>query len=371
MTSRERLLTVLDGGVPDRVPISTYELVGYNSRAFENNDPSYRRLMDAIRERTDCVCMWNPQGNGTFLDSAAPVELRVEEERAGNTVTIHKRLQTPKGELTDTAKRMDNLHTVWHVERWCKSPADVDKALSISYTPISYDFSDLGRIKAEVGNHGIIMSSLADPLCVAAELMEFGQYTVWAFTETEHFLRTLDALHERIMANLERMLDHAVVDLYRICGPEYATPPYLPPPLFERFVVPYVSEMAAFIQSKGGKARFHCHGQIGQVTRYIEATGADAIDPCEPPPDGDIELSEVKRRLGGTMCIFGNLELKLLEWGSTEEVEQTIKNCMDAAKRGGGYVIMPTAGPINSPLAEKTESNYLTFIEAANRWGVY
>ena len=70
MNSRQRLLAALDCQAPDRVPISTYELVGYNSQAFENNDPSYASLMQAIREKTDCLAMWNPASNERFLGSA-------------------------------------------------------------------------------------------------------------------------------------------------------------------------------------------------------------------------------------------------------------------------------------------------------------
>jgi len=49
MNSRERLLNVLEGNPTDRVPISTYELCGFNSNSFENNESSYRNLMEYIR----------------------------------------------------------------------------------------------------------------------------------------------------------------------------------------------------------------------------------------------------------------------------------------------------------------------------------
>jgi hypothetical protein len=390
MNSRERLLTVLaQGGVPDRVPISTYELVGYNSQAWENNDPAYATLMDTIREKTDCICMWDPTPKATlerpssralslalssrapFLESAYPVDMDVEEWRDGRASVTRKMVHTPKGELTQTTKVLDGVHTTWQVEHWCKSLGDVEKALSIPYEPLEYDASDYPRLKAEVGEHGIIMTSLADPLWLAADLMEFGEYTIWAMTETEHFAETVTILHERAMENLRRMLDICVVDLYRICGPEYATPPFLPPRLFKRFVVPYVSEMVDLTHSKGAKVRFHCHGNIDQVLEMILETGADGIDPCEAPPDGDVTLTEVKRRVGQQMCIFGNIQLKVLENGTLAEVEETVKACMSAAKEGGGYVIMPTSAPINSPLAKNTEENYLRFIEAALEYGKY
>ena len=41
------------------------------------------------------------------------------------------------------------------------------------------------------------------------------------------------------------------------------------------------------------------------------------------------------------------------------------------AKAGGGSVLMPTAGPINVPLAPKTEANYNAFIEAGLEFGRY
>lgn len=371
MNSRERILTALEGRQADRVPISTYELVGYNSRAFENQDSSYTRLMDSIRQYTDCICMWEPASNATFLQSAHPVEIEEKVTREGNGAVSRKTLRTARGSLTRTTRTTDNIQTVWQVEHWCKTLNDVDAALSIPFEPVQYDFSDLERIHEELGDHGIVMSSIADPLWLAADLMEFGAYTVWAKTEAEHFARTVDALHERAMHNLKRMLDSGVVDLYRICGPEYATPPYLPPALFQRYVVPYVSEMVELIHSRGAKARLHCHGKTGQVLEMIQATGADAVDPCEAPPDGDVSLDEVKRRIGDQMCIFGNIQIKLLEHGATDDVKRAVIECMNSAKDGGGYVIMPTAAPISTPLAQKTEENYMCYIETALEYGSY
>jgi uroporphyrinogen-III decarboxylase len=201
--------------------------------------------------------------------------------------------------------------------------------------------------------------------------MSFGDFTVWAMTETEHFARTVAILGERVLDNLRRMLDARVVDVYRICGPEYATPPFLPPVFFERFVVPYVSEMVRLIHERGSMARLHCHGKIGRVLDLILATGADGLDPCEPPPDGDIPLAATKARVAGRMCVLGNLELKLLEHGAGAEVERTVRTCMQSAKEGGGYVIMPTAAPINVPLSPRTAANYRRFIDVALALGEY
>lgn len=371
MTSKERLTAVLSGKLPDRVPISTYELCGYNSASFENREESYRRLMDFIRANTDSLTMWNPPGTERQVKSAFAAQMDEECWDEEEYHVIRTVLHTPSRDLTAVSKFCDNVKTVWNVERFCKDTADVDALMALPYEPVTYTRGDYDRILAELGDHGIVMASLADPVCTAMEIMEFGEATVWALTEPEHFKATLDELQRRNMQNLRNMLDVCPVDLYRICGPEYVTPPYLPPACFEEYVYPYLCEMVDLIHSYGKKVRIHSHGRIGRVLDMILDTGTDAIDPCEAPPDGDILLSEVKKKAAGRAAVFGNLQLKLLENAQEAEVREEVRRCMEAAKEGGGYVIMPTASPINLPLSPKTERNYFAFIDEALRLGQY
>jgi len=207
-------------------------------------------------------------------------------------------------------------------------------------------------------------------------IMEFGEATVWALTEKDHFAAVLGELHRRNMINIKNLLELQKtkshnVELLRIVGPEYLTPPYLPPAYFREFVYPYVCEIVELIHSYGAYTRIHCHGKIGKVLDMMIDTGADGLDPCEAPPDGDIELADLKKKCAEKMTIFGNLELKLLERGTPADVRREVRKCMEAAKHGGGYVILPTAAPINIPLAPATAENYKTFIRTAIEEGVY
>lgn len=361
----------MEGGAPDRVPVSTYELVGFNSHSWENQEPSYAKLMDAIRQLSDCVAMWNPGSNERFLASSHHVESVTQSWREGDFDVTRRTIQTRRGPLTQLNKAKDDVKTSWCVEHLCKTPDDVWKALSVPYEPVSHTDHDLARIQAEVGDDGIVMSSIADPLLLICELMEFGEFTVWAMTEPDEVERAIAIVHERCMQCVEDMLRTAPADLYRICGPEYATPPYLPPELFRRFVVPFDRQLVELIHRHGRKARLHCHGRIGRVLESIAEIEPDALDPIEGPPDGDIELSEVKRRVGSRMCLFGNVQLRALESWPEQQVRHEVRRCMDAAKAGGGYVLMPTAAPINVPLAPQTEANYLAYLEEARRTGSY
>ena len=378
-TSRRRLLTTLAGGTPDRVPINTYELAGRNSVDWYNQQPSYRGLMDYVRAHTDCVTNWNPRPvtdrytcQERFLCSDYPVAMESRTESAGQFERTTRICHTPQGDLSSVTQAAADVYTTWQVEHWCKSTADVDKALSVPYEPARYDASDLVRVHAELGEGGLVMASVGDPAYLAADLMSFQDYLMWAFEETDHFARTVAAIAERVMENLRRQLDCCVLDLYRIVGPEYFTPPYLSPAVFRRFILPHVTEMTRMIHSRGGKVRLHCHGKMGRVLDMILETGCDGIDPCEPPPDGDIELDELKRRCQARgVSVWGNIELKLLEQATPAQVRAEVRKIMDQAKAGGGFVLMPTAAPINLPISEKTEANYKAFIDAGIEFGGY
>jgi uroporphyrinogen-III decarboxylase len=378
-TSRRRLLTALAGGVPDRVPINTYELAGRNSLDWYNQQPSYRGLMDFVRTHTDCITNWNPRPatdrytcEERFLCSDFPVEIETRTEAAGQFQRTTRVCRTPQGDLRSVTQTAPDVYTTWQVEHWCKSMADVDKALSVPYEPARYDASDLARVRAELGEHGLVMASIGDPAYLAADLMSFQDSLMWAFEYTDHFARTVAILAERVLENLRRQLDCCVLDCYRIVGPEYFTPPYLPPAMFQRFVVPHVTEMTRLIHSRGAKVRLHCHGKIGRVLDLILETGCDGLDPCEPPPDGDLELHEVKRRYHAHgASVWGNLELKLLEHGTPDQVRAEVGKIMKQAKEGGGFVLMPTAAPINLPLSPETEANYKAFITAGLELGHY
>ncbi len=373
MTSRERLLAVLDGRKPDRLPLSTYELCGRNSAAWENQAPSYRSLMDRIRCDTDAITMWNPTSNEVAALSAWPAVWQHETRPAANgrhQVTTSC-LETPRGPLRRVTKTSPDLHTVWRVEHLCKDRHDVDRLLSIPYIPVDYDFSDEPRIRAELGpdsQHGILMPSIADPVCTAMELMSFEDAMIWALTERSHFSATVRQLHERCMANLERMLRGGVQELYRIVGSEYLAPPYMDPGLFYDVALPCLEDICTILARHGAKSRIHCHGRVGDLVDAFIASGCDALDPCEAPPDGDITLPELYRRTEGRLTLFGNIELRLLERGTPDEVRDTVRRLIDSMQGADNWVLMPTAAPIDAVLRPATARNYEIMIETARHY---
>ncbi len=370
MNSTERLLACLRGEIPDRVPISTYELVGWDAEAWQNRQPSYRRLMDLIRAKTDCMYLCQ-----VSVPNVRQTEWNVEVEtwdQADQHVT-KRVIRTPTRQLTAVRSRSDDLQTTWTREHPVKDLDDLAAYLELPWEPGEPDFGELEKAWRDLDQgRGLPHISVADPICELAEAFEFGNFLVHAITETRRIAAALDCLHERYVERLGRILTGPVQNaVVRICGAEYATPPYLSPEYFADFVTPYVKRMSDILHQYGAKMRLHCHGKIAKVLDEIMKTEPDAMDPVEPPPDGDIELAQVKKQIGDKVCLFGNLELKLLEHGTPEQVRAFVIDAMTQAKANGRFVIMPTAAPINDPLWQKTLQNYTVFIETALKHGKY
>lgn len=364
MTSRERLQATLRRETPDRVPVNTYEL---SVVGWPNGESSYERLMAAVAEQSDSLAMWGGGGAGLSPEVPTDSQTWTEGEFSVTRATVH----TPRGDLTRTTKAQPTVMTTWTTEHLCKTVEDIERYLSLPLAPVVDDPQGFREMDQQVGERGLVMGGACDPIGWVAGLFEFGQFTVFALTEPKLIRALCDHFQEANLAGIEAGLQGAVAPLYRICGAEYLTPPFLPPRCFAEFEVPYLTEIIDLLHRYGTVARVHCHGRVGQVLEMIVECGADALDPLEPPPDGDITLGEIKRRYGDRLILLGGMELKYLETETPERIDQRVRELMEQGQAGGGYVLMPTAAPIDIPLSPRTEANYLAFLEAGEKYGRY
>jgi uroporphyrinogen-III decarboxylase len=368
LTSKERLLRTWRREPTDRVPVSTYEMVGWDMNSWYNKQPSYKKLMQVIREKTDCLYSCSYSAPDLAEQKYRTVEKWEEGDLVFHKVTLH----TPKGNLTAVYRDQKGLLTTWTTEHFLKTIDDLDKWLSLPYEPGEVTIERVKAAEKAIGDKGILVIEVPDPILIIAELFRFEHFMLNWMTDRERILYAMDVIFERQYATLKKALTlGATGPSIRLVGPEYGTPPYFPPEDFHELVVKYDKRIIDLIHQYGGLVRVHCHGRIGKVLPMFVEMGADGADPVEGPPSGDIELAEVKRLYGDKLVLFGNMQLRDLEFLTTAEIDKMVKKMMEAAKKGGGYVIMPTASPIDANLKAVTEANYYAYIEAALKYGKY
>jgi uroporphyrinogen-III decarboxylase len=192
-----------------------------------------------------------------------------------------------------------------------------------------------------------------------------------ALCELALFTALLERFYAVLLPQVEATAAALPGRLWRIVGPEFATPPFLPPRLFRQYVNRYDTALIAAIQRHGGYARLHCHGRIGAVLDAIAEMNPDALDPIEPPPQGDVQLADVRARYGTQMVLFGNLEVSDIETLPTEQFRGRVLRALDEGTRGGGrgFVLLPSSCPYGRLLSPLALSNYEAMVEAIESFG--
>ena len=332
LTKRERILRTLRREGADRVPISTYEMVGFNFDSWYNNQPSYARLMEFIREKTDCLYSCGYSFSNAAEGNRRSEEVWEEDSYRFKRVTLH----TPKGDLTGLYRDQEDLHTTWCLEHFVKDTDDLDKWLSIPYEPGDVAVDNIRKADEVVGDNGVPIVETGDPILVVAELFSFEDFLLNRLTDRKKIIYAMDVIFERQYNDLEKALKLGAGPAFRLVGPEYATPPYVPPDDFRELVVKYDGRFIELVHRYGGFVRLHCHGRVREVLPMFVEMGADGTDPIEAPPSGDIELAEAKRLYGKDIVFFGNMQLRDLEYLSTREIDDLGKKAMQAAMEGGG-----------------------------------
>ena len=263
-------------------------------------------------------------------------------------------------------RRDPDMDTTWVIEHLLKGPEDLEAYLQMPDEALGYevDTSNVLAAEEEVGDRGIVMIDTGDPIGRRRALMSMEDFTVLALTEGRQFHRLLEKVAPALWDRTERIAAALPGRLWRICGPEYATEPYLPPRLFEEYVVRYTRPMIESIHRHGGFARVHCHGRLRAVLPLIAAMGADGTDPVEPPPLGDVELADVRREFGQQLVLFGNLELRDIETLPPAEFERVVACSLrdGTAGSGRGFVLMPSACPCGRHVTPRAMANYETMV---------
>lgn len=365
MTSAERLLAALTGKPTDRTPVSLHEIDGFGTR-YSPDHPSYARVRKLARDRADNMILATPAVPGPlgFLFSGGGEDcVRNQTRMEGADEITETAVVTPLGPLHMETRLNSDIYTVWTTEHLVKDEADVDRLLSMPYDRVTPSMDEFNALKQAVGDHGIMLADLSDPMVMISSVMSFESYIYLSALNRKKFRTLLDFFAERVYNFLDDIISLGAGPLFRIVGPELCTPPYMPPEDFREFIVGYDKPMIDKIHKAGRFARIHCHGRIAQVTDLILEMGPDALDPIEEPPGGDISFPEAKRILGGSICLMGNVQESLFELNTPEDVAAEVRRVKEIGAPGGRFVLMPTATPITVPLPSRLEENLLAFLE--------
>jgi uroporphyrinogen decarboxylase len=151
-------------------------------------------------------------------------------------------------------------------------------------------------------------------------------------------------------------------------GDDYAwrEGPMMSPAAFKKFFLPGIKRVVAAAHEEGALCFKHCDGNIWPLMDYFVEAGFDGVNPLEPI--AGMDLAEVKRRYGDKVCLIGNVDCGyILSEAPVSEAVADAKRCLRDGAPGGGYILTSS----NSLHSSVKPENYVAVVETARRYGKY
>ncbi len=366
MTSKERLLTALTRGKPDRLPASIHQWQAYhlNKHMGGISDLEAFRLtgLDAqIQYFEEMDQFWVVDSDPTLFNTKTWKDVPLIISSDPDQRIVHHTIQTPGGKLT--YKTEGNRKTTWITEYLIKQDEDID--LIRKYMPSrTLTLDPVRKRYDEVGDEGILRGFVwgdqAGCWQHAACLFDITALIYATFDKPQWVHELLQILLDKKISFIESMKG-AKFDLIETGGGS-ASSTVISPALFEEFCLPYDRKMHDALHDLGFLVTYHtCGGTVG-IEELIIRTGADASETLAPVSvGGNQEPWDFKRKVGNRIALIGGVDqFSTLSEGPAEKIRNNVRELFEKVGYEGGYICSAS-----DHFFETAPDNLITFAKAA------
>ena len=137
------------------------------------------------------------------------------------------------------------------------------------------------------------------------------------------------------------------------------------PDHYREYIKPYHAEIVQHVHNLGLMIVKHTDGNMWPILDDFLDVGFDGLHPIQPQC---MDIGETKQYVAGRACRVGNIDCRnLLVFGSEEEVQHAVKETIEVASPGGGYIVSSS----NSIHPGVTPENYIAMVDATHKYGSY
>jgi uroporphyrinogen decarboxylase len=156
------------------------------------------------------------------------------------------------------------------------------------------------------------------------------------------------------------------VDVFALCSDYcFNQGPFLSPAMFDEFVTPYLTQLVRGYKDLGFYVIKHTDGNIMPILDSLLEGEPHALHSLDP--QGQVDLAEIKRRVGDRVCLIGNVNCATLQTGTDEEVIADTRRALRDGMPGGAYVF----GTSNCIYTGMALERYELMLEVWRREGNY
>lgn len=364
MTSRERFQAVIEGRVPDRVPVTLFICDGghFINQLYPDIDP-----WDHERQQLSVIEVQQQFGADVFVRMLYGVndplfihmggvntsvqteswEVSTEQLTHGNTTIQRSKIRTPGGELTQdfaTTEVRPGTFVFACTRKPVQCEADLD--IAIRYEPrMPACWKEqvkrrVARIKTALGDSGIVGTwTPHGPFNNASLLVDHDVVYSLFRIDYPYYEKLMNFAMERILDYTDA-IDEAGPDIHCVGG--NVPGGFMGRANYERYVLPFERKYIEFVQRNGRPAMYHNCGQVMALVESYKQLGVRMVEPFSPPPLGDADLRKVKAAVGDSYVILSGIDqVNVLQNGAKDEVRRATREAMEAGKPGGGFIMQP------------------------------
>jgi uroporphyrinogen decarboxylase len=361
MTSKQRMLTAIEGGIPDRLPATTHHVMQYFLDKYMNGisrqeffdyfglDPiTWNVIYKPDQSKNE---FYEPEDTNEFLQSRMIFSdnWRIEKDNVPDPQfkTIRYNFITPDGNLSTILQSNDQ--TSWVTEHLIKEKSDIDIiAKNVTYPLV--DIEAINKIAKDFGERGMVRGHIpcfdvfGQPGCWQDACCLYGtEKMIMAAFDDPNWVKEFLTILQKRKLHFIKSLQGAQYDLLELGGGDASTT-VISPKIFNEFVAPFDSKLIDEAHEAGQRIVYHTCGGMMPVLEDIAAMNPDAMETFTPPEmGGDVDLAEAKKRIGDKVCMIGGFDqFHYFKDCTPEDTKKYVRKCFNEAGAGGGFIICPS-----------------------------
>lgn len=284
MTTRENLITALNGQTPDKTPLSFYSLMLTRDKPENEHllfTDEWKRLYDMGLGICHHVRVVKEIQHG--------VKDRIETSKEGSDTIVRHIKETPVGVIQQSYKND------WHQEYWIKSAADYKVMTWImENTELVPDYDAFEKGEQLVGDYGlaIVWGSRTPAMMINVDWAGTEQFCMDVALEQPEMLELYEARKKLFVQETELIAK----------GPgrfvkwlENLTISMLGPQRYSELLVPLYEQCVPVLESADKRVMVHYDGALNVIKDQIAAAPFHIVESLTEAPEGDMTYEECRR----------------------------------------------------------------------------
>ncbi len=378
MNAKQRVLTAISGGKPDRVPVIpkvwvdlAANLTGTDLKAIVTSpETALRVMLDAgLQCGFDAVRMWHFPAKRVQEMDGEVIEYDLHGRRIGTVDMLGglvTHLDDPKTFVLEDSYWMAHHH-YWTCDRpLIETVADAARM----YVPTRRDYARFGwqeRMKAQLARAGEQLAIIGDCDCpTLAFYISFrgmDNAMMDLLEEPELAEAVMDKGTEIAIERAKFNLDLGL-KILRL-NDSAANMSVISPALWRQYIKPRFKRFCDEVHSYDAQARVYCHicGNVMPILEDLIETGLDCVAPLDPL--GGFTPRQAREKVGNRVSLMGGVNTLSFINHSPEQIMEEARHCIEGAGKAGYLLGSGCVIPRNA-----RKDTLLALVEAAATYGV-